>query len=103
MAASDDEVAARPEGVGVDLSELVRADALYPGRDPVADVGAMPRALPELAVRSARRGAELDELSRPRVPRPGLEVVEVVEAVVLVPDEPTAVEGAPRLGELGVG
>src|SRR5690349_22740468 len=88
MAVADDEVAVGPQVVNVDLPELVRPDALHPARDPVADVGAVPRALPELSVGSSRRRAELDELTRPRVPRPGLEVVEAVEAVVLVPHEP---------------
>src|SRR6476661_6819703 len=103
MTMPDDEIATALQVVGMDLAQLVGPHALYPRRNPTANVGATPGALPELTVRPPRRSADLGELPRPTVPRPGREVVEAVEAVVLVPDEPASVESAPRLVDLRVG
>ena len=88
MTVPDDHVAARTQVVRVYIAELIGPDALYPHRRPAANVGTVPWTVPVLTRRPPGRGAELREPVRLRVPGPRGEVVEAVEAVVLVPDEP---------------
>src|SRR6476660_8843487 len=51
MTMPDDEIATALQVVGMDLAQLVGPHALYPRRNPTANVGATPGALPELTVR----------------------------------------------------
>jgi len=103
MTVPDDHVAARTQVVRVYIAELIGPDALYPHRRPAANVGTVPWTVPVLTRRPPGRGAELREPVRLRVPGPRGEVVEAVEAVVLVPDEPAPGVGGPRLIELRIG
>jgi len=103
MSSVGDHVAHLREVVDVDVSDPAATRALGPGGDPVADVWLSPRRDPERAVGGALRRTDLRDRAGARVPRPGREVVEVLERVVLVPDEPAAVEGTVRLVRPRVG
>ena len=103
MTVANDEVATVGQVVAVNLPELVGPDSLHPGRDPLANVRASPRALPELAARAPRGTPDLRDLARSGVPRPHAEVVEAVEAVVFLPDQPPTVVRGGRLVEFRIG
>src|SRR5579859_5450396 len=103
MTGVDDPIGAGAQVVDVHGRDVVRSRTLRPRGDSVANVGLPPGALPEVAARTSGRRPDLPELARLRVPRPGREVVEAVEAVVLVPDKPATVECAVRLIVVGIG
>src|SRR5205085_1600138 len=92
--APHDAVDAARKVVHVHLALIVRPRALRPGRKARAHVRLAPRARPEVTTRTALRGADLRDGPGARVPGEGGERVEaaVLERVVLVPDEPAAVE-----------
>src|SRR5204862_3068828 len=97
VAVADDAVDAVGEVVRVHLALAARPGALRPRREACAHVRLAPAARPELAARRARRGSDLDHVAGARVPGKRREVGEVIgERVVLVPDEPAAVEAPVR-------
>ena len=95
MATPDDSVDLVRQVVDVHFGLPVRAHALCPRGEPAVHVRLAPRARPEVAARVFRRRADLQQRPRPGVPREGREIREEVrERVVLVPDEPAAVEAS---------
>ena len=97
MSLADDAVGAACEVVDVDLPNTSGPRSLRPRGEAVAGVGLAPRARPEAAGRSRLCRPDLPELPALGIPRPGREVVEARERVILVPDEPASVERAVRL------
>ena len=93
MATPHDAVDAAREVVDVHLALSVRPTSLRPGREAAPDVRLAPAARPEVPVRIEFPRTDLRHPAAARVPGKRREVREVVgERVVLVPDQPAAVE-----------